>query len=52
MECSNFTPDLKSPLYQIVDKEGKVCTETTFGFPNSYGIPGIEIYYGKHFEDA
>lgn len=52
LECSNFTPDLRAPSYQLVDKEGNVLTETNLGFPNSYGIPGLEAYLGKHYEEV
>jgi hypothetical protein len=49
-ECSNFTPDKKEPIFQVVNKEGQVLVKTSLGFPNSYGICGLETYHGRHYE--
>jgi hypothetical protein len=34
----------------VVNIEGQVLAETSLGFPNSYGICGLETYHGRHYE--
>ena len=49
IEFSNFTPDQPAPLYRIVNGEGKVLTECTLGYPNCYGLPGLETHMGRPY---
>ena len=34
----------------MVNTEGQVLPETSLGFPNSYGICGLETYNGRRYE--
>ena len=53
IECSNFTPDKKPPLYQCVDsRTGEILTECELGYPSCYGIPGLEVHLGRSFEEV
>jgi hypothetical protein len=49
IEFSNFTPDLKPPMYRLVDKNGNTLVSCNLGYPNCYGIPGLEAHLGKPF---
>jgi hypothetical protein len=51
IEFSNFTVDQPAPLYRIVNSEGKTLNECTLGYPNCYGLSGLETYMGRPYSD-
>ena len=52
VEFSNFTVDQPAPLYRIFDSQGKPLTECTLGYPNSYGLPGLETHMGRPYSEV
>jgi hypothetical protein len=52
LECSNFTPYLKPPVYECVDAEGNLLTTCNLGYPSTYGIPGLEAHLGRPFSEV
>jgi hypothetical protein len=53
VECSNFTPDKKAPLYETYDPvTNEVLTKCELGYPSCYGIPGMEVHLGRPFSEV
>ena len=52
VECSNYTIDKRPPIYECVDSEGNVLSTCELGYPNTYGIPGLESHLGRGIEEV